>query len=54
MMAYYHDSDAMHLMQATQVVHKEIFELSFSFDGLLREKCQQEALPQSLLALVLF
>ena len=50
MMAYYHDSDAMHLMRATQVVRKEIF--YFSFDGSFQENCQQEAVPPSLLALV--
>ena len=52
MMASYHDSDAMHLMRAAQVVRKEIFDSSFSFDGSFQENCQQEAVPPSLLALV--
>ena len=52
MMASYHDSDAIHLMRAAQVVHKEIFDSSFSFDGSFQENCQQEAVPPSLLALV--
>ena len=52
MMASYHDSDAMHLMRAAQVVRKEIFDSSFSFDGSFQENCQQEAVPPSLFALV--
>uniref|UniRef100_UPI00358E6AEF uncharacterized protein n=1 Tax=Myxine glutinosa TaxID=7769 RepID=UPI00358E6AEF len=47
-----HDSDAMHLMRAAQVVRKEIFDSSFSFDGSFQANCKQEAVPPSLLALV--
>ncbi|KAK1895105.1 Coiled-coil domain containing protein 25 [Dissostichus eleginoides] len=53
MMACLHDSDAMHLMRAAQVVLKEIFEIfEVSFDGSFKANCQQEAVPLSLLALV--
>ncbi len=33
MVASCHDDDAIHLMRAAQVVRKEIFDSSFSFDG---------------------
>ncbi|KAI4799861.1 hypothetical protein KUCAC02_016400 [Chaenocephalus aceratus] len=52
MMACHHDSDAMHLMRAAQVVRREMFESGFSFDGSFKANCQQEAVPPSLLALV--
>ena len=52
LMACYHDNEAMHLMRAAQVVRKEIFASSFSFDGSFHANCQQEAVPASLLALV--
>ena len=52
MVASYHDDDAIHLMRAAQVVRKEFFDSSFSFDGSFQENCQQEAVPSSLLALV--
>ena len=52
MMASCRDDDAIHLMRAAQVVRKEIFDSSFSFDGSFQENCQQEAVPPSLLALV--
>ncbi|KAI4830181.1 hypothetical protein KUCAC02_001831 [Chaenocephalus aceratus] len=52
MMACHHDSDAIHLMRAAQVVCKEMFESGFSFDGSFKANCQQEAVPPSLLALV--
>ena len=47
-----HDSDAMHLARAAQVVHKEMFEKKFTFDDLFKQSSQQNAVPQSLLALV--
>ena len=47
-----HDSDAMHLARAAQVVRKEMFEKKFSFDGSFKQSSQQNAVPQSLLALV--
>ena len=50
--AYDHDSDAMHLARAAQVVRKEMFEKKFSFDGSFKQSSQQNAVPQSLLALV--
>ena len=40
MVASYHDDDAIHLMRAVQVVRKEIFDSSFSFDGSFQENCQ--------------
>ena len=52
MVASYHDDDAIHLKRPAQVVRKEIFDSSFSFDGSFQENCQQEAVPPSLLALV--
>jgi len=51
-LACYHDNEAMHLMRVAQVVHKEIFASSFSFDGSFHVNCQQAAVPASLLALV--
>ena len=39
-------------MRAAQVVRKEIFDSSFSFDGSFHENCQQDTVPPSLLALV--
>src|SRR5207244_5773107 len=51
MNACYHDSDAMHLMRAAQVVRKEMFESIFTFDGSFHANCQQDAVPPSLLAL---
>ena len=39
-------------MRAAQVVRKEIFASSFSFDGSFYANCQQEAVPTSLLAQV--
>ena len=42
----------MHLARAAQVVRKEMFEKMFSFDGSFKQSSQQNAVPQSLLALV--
>jgi hypothetical protein len=52
MLACHPDCDAIQLMRAAQVVRKENFGSSFSFDGSFQENCRQEAVPQSLLALV--
>ena len=34
-----HDSDAMHLARAAEVVHGEMFEKKFSFDGSFQADC---------------
>lgn len=47
-----HDSDAMHLVRAAQLVRREMFETRFSFDGSFQPDCQKDAVPPSLLALV--
>ncbi|KAJ8380702.1 hypothetical protein SKAU_G00014800 [Synaphobranchus kaupii] len=47
-----HDSDAMHLVRAAQVVRKEMFATKFNFDGSFHPNCQKESVPTSLLALV--
>ena len=52
--ACYHDSDndAMHLAQAAKVVRKEMFSQAFPFNGIFTDEYLQNAVPQSLLALV--
>jgi hypothetical protein len=47
-----HDSDAMHLARAAQVVRRSMFERSFAFDGSFKEGSQQDSVPQSLLSLI--
>ena len=47
-----HDSDAMHLVRAAEVVLRDMFETRFSFDGSFQADCQKDAVPPSLLALV--
>lgn len=47
-----HDSDAMHLARAAQVVRREIFDRKYSFDGSFKQTSEQDAVPQSLMALV--
>ena len=47
-----HDDEALYLARAAQIVHQEIFERKFSFNGSFQKGCQQEAIPNSLLALV--
>ena len=47
-----HDSDAMHLVRAAQIVRKEIFTRRFMFDGTFPHGCQQDSVPSSLLALM--
>ena len=46
------DNDAMHLAQTAKVVRKEMFSQAFSFNGTFSEESLQNAVPQSLLALV--
>ena len=36
-----HDSDAMQLARAAQIVCKEMFDKEFSFDGYFKPGCQQ-------------
>ncbi len=47
-----HDSDAMQLARAAQIVRKEMFDKEFSFDGSFKPGCQQDSVPNSLLALL--
>ena len=47
-----HDSDAMQLARAAQVVRKEMFNKKFYFDGSFKPGCQQDSVPKSLLALL--
>ena len=47
-----HDNDATLLAPAAQVVHKEMFDKKFYFDGLFKPGCQQDSVPKSLLALL--
>ncbi len=47
-----HDSDAMQLARAAQIVRKEMFDKEFSFDGSFKPECQQDSVPKSLLALL--
>ena len=47
------DSDAVHLMQAAQVIRKELFNMKIKqFDGSFSRECEQDSVPSSLLALV--
>ena len=47
-----HDSEAMYLVRAAQVVRRDIFDTKFSFDGSFHPDCQKKAVPPSLLALI--
>ena len=47
-----HDGEALYLARAAQIVRQEIFDRKFSFNGSFQKGCQQEAIPNSLLALV--
>lgn len=47
-----HDSDAMHLVRAAQVVRREMFETRLTFDGSFQADCQKDSVTPSLLALV--
>lgn len=46
------DNDAMHLARAAQILRKDIFSKEYSFDGSFKPGCENDAVPQSLLALV--
>ena len=47
-----HDSDAMHLVRAADVVRRDMFDTKYSFNGSFQPHCQKNAVPPSLLALV--
>ncbi|KAK3878932.1 hypothetical protein Pcinc_016475 [Petrolisthes cinctipes] len=47
-----HDSDAMHLVRAAQIVHTEMFENKFTFDGTFQADSQKDSVTPSLLAVV--
>ena len=47
-----HDSDAMLLARAAQLVRKEMFDKIFHFAGSFKPECQQKSVPTSLLSLV--
>ena len=48
-----HDNDAIYLMRAAQVVHKELFHVKMKqFDGSFPPGCQPDSVPSSLLTLV--
>lgn len=47
-----HDSEAMQLARAAQVVRREMFDKKFHFDGSFKSGCQQDSVPTSLLALL--
>ena len=47
-----YDNDAVHLAQAAEVVHNEIFEMNYSFDGSFKLTYEHDAVPPSLMALV--
>lgn len=46
------DDDAMHLVRATQIVRKKMFEKKYSFNGSFKNSTEQDAVPTSLMALV--
>ena len=46
------DNDAMHLARAAQVVHRDMFDRKFTFNGSFKQGCQEAAVPPSLLALI--
>ena len=46
------DDDAVQLAHAAKIVRKDIFEKSSSFNGSFRNGCQEDSVPELLLALV--
>ena len=46
------DDDVMHLFRVGQVELKEVIDSKLDFNGSFHENCQQDAVPQSLLAIV--
>ena len=46
------DGDAIHLVWAANIVRREMFRYSYTFTGSFEEKCEENVVPQSLMALV--
>jgi len=46
------DCDAVHLAQATKIVHKVMLKVKQNFDGSFEWSCQKYSVPAFLLALV--
>ena len=46
------DDDAVQLAHAAKIVRKDLFEKSSSFNGSFRKGCQEDSVPELLLALV--
>ena len=47
-----HDSDAMQLVRAAEIVRREMFNQTFHFDGSFKPGCEEDSVPKSLLALL--
>ena len=47
-----HDSDAMQILRAAQVVRREMFETRFTFDGALQADSKKDYVTPSLLPLM--
>ncbi len=47
-----HDSNAMLLARAAQLVRREMLTKKFHFDGSFKPECQQQSVPKSLFSLV--
>ena len=47
-----HNSDAMHMACAVQVVCRELIAKSIALEGFLKQTSEQDAVPPSLMALV--
>ena len=47
-----HDGEALYLARPAQIVRQEIFDRKLSFNGSFQKDCQQEVIPNTLLALV--
>ena len=46
------DSDAIHLAKAANIVRRDMFKMKNLFQGSFEKECQEESLPDSLIALV--
>jgi len=46
------DLDALHLVKAAEIVRRDIFNMSYKFNGTFPIDCQENSVPQSLIALV--
>ena len=42
----------MHLVKAAAIVTRHLFDMSYKFEGMFEEGCQESAVPDSLVALV--